>query len=233
MPQHIGILAVSAEGAALCYRSICADAIELMGPSMHPEISMHTFPLGQYFPYKENEDWDAVAELLLESAHRLAAAGADFIINPCNTTHQAFDRMIDRSPLPWIHIVDAVAEHARHEGYENLAVIGTLSTSNSTYYPERLQQHDLRAFFPDPDQCRKINHYIYYELLKGECTTAARDYVLQVVNDLEQRGADAVVMGCTEIPLLMDAFDMKLPLAHPGFHTTAGKSGPVARHRLT
>ncbi len=212
MPQHIGILAVSTEGAALCYRSICTEAIEIMGPSQHPEISLHTFPLSQYFPYQEKEDWDVVAELLLKSSHRLAAAGADFIVSPCNTVHEAFDRMIDRSPLPWIHIVDAVAEHAKVKRYKNLAVASTLSTSQARYYPDRLMQHGLKSFFPDQDECKQLNRFIYYELIKGECTPEARDFVLALFDELKQRGADAVVMGCTELPLLLDAYDMKLPL---------------------
>ncbi len=212
MPSHIGILAVSVEGAALCYRSICNEAVAIMGPSQHPEISLHTFPLARYFPYQEDEDWDAVAGLLLESSHRLATAGADFVICPCNTVHEAYDRMIDRSPLPWIHIVDAVAEHAKENGLQNLAVIGTLSTTQTTYYPDRLAQHDLQSFFPDPDACKKLNRFIYYELVKGECTTEARDFVLALFDDLKQQGADAVVLGCTELSLLLDAYEMNLPL---------------------
>ncbi len=212
MASHIGILAVSTEGAALCYRSICNEAVAIMGPSQHPEISLHTFPLGEYFPYQEKEDWDVVADLLLESAKKLEVSGADFIISPCNTIHEAFDRMIDRSPLPWIHIVDAVAEHAKENGYKNLAVTGTLATTRAAYYPDRLAQHDLQSFFPDLDDCKKLNRFIYYELVKGECTAAARDFVLALFDDLKQQGADAVVLGCTELSLLLDAFDLELPL---------------------
>ncbi|MFQ5770576.1 MAG: aspartate racemase, partial [bacterium] len=104
MSKHIGIVAVSAEGAALCYRTICAEGVELLGRHAHPEISMHTYPLSQYMHYIYENNWDGVADLMLQSAEKLAQIGTDFIICPDNTVHEAFDLMINRSPLPWLHI---------------------------------------------------------------------------------------------------------------------------------
>ncbi|MHB9030639.1 MAG: aspartate racemase, partial [Candidatus Latescibacterota bacterium] len=104
MAQHIGIVACSAEGAALCFRTICAEGAEVMGRHSHPEITMHTYPLSDYMEHITAGDWEAVAFLMLNSARKVAGAGADFIICPDNTIHQAFDMFCDLFPLPWIHI---------------------------------------------------------------------------------------------------------------------------------
>src|ERR1700685_4829499 len=102
MSQHIGIVACSAEGAALCYRSICLGGADLLGPHEHPEISMHTYSLGEYMKCIYRGDWQGVGELMLSSAHKLAKTGADFLICPDTTIHQAFASVAPRSPLPWL-----------------------------------------------------------------------------------------------------------------------------------
>jgi aspartate racemase len=109
MAKHIGIVAVSAEGAALCYRTICAEGAALLGDHCHPEITMHTLPFSQHVRHIEAGNWDAVADLLLASAQKLAGAGADFLVCPDNTVHQAFDAIAQRTPLPWLHIAQEVA----------------------------------------------------------------------------------------------------------------------------
>ncbi len=116
MAKHIGIVAVSYEGAALCYQSICAEAATVMGEHRHPEITMHTFPLADYMPFASRQDWEGVAGLLLKSAEKVARAGADFAVCPANTAHQAFRFMGRRSPIPWLHIVEVVAEEAAARG---------------------------------------------------------------------------------------------------------------------
>ena len=112
MPQHIGIVGCSAEGAALCYRTICVDGSQLMGPHDHPEVSMHTHSLADYMVRIYRGDWAGVAELMLSSAEKLARIGATFLICPDNTIHQALPYIAERSPLPWLHIAEAVAAQA-------------------------------------------------------------------------------------------------------------------------
>src|SRR6267143_3735954 len=104
MPQHIGIVACSAEGAALCYRTICLEGAGLLGPHNHPEISMHSPPFAEYVKRMSAHDWAGVAELMLSSSEKLAKAGADFLIAPVNSIYQAFDLVEHRSPRPWLHI---------------------------------------------------------------------------------------------------------------------------------
>ena len=117
MAQHIGIVACSAEGAALCYRTICVEGAALMGPHAHPEVSMHTPSLADYVAHLDRGDWPAVGELMLASAHKLAKMGADFLICPDNTIHQALPYVLPKSPLPWLHIAEVAAQHAVERGY--------------------------------------------------------------------------------------------------------------------
>lgn len=117
MTQHIGIVACSAEGAALCYRTICVEGAALMGAHAHPEVSMHTPSLADYMAHIYRGDWDGVAELMLTSAEKLKKAGADFLICPDNTIHQALPFVLPRSPLPWLHIAETVAAEARARGF--------------------------------------------------------------------------------------------------------------------
>jgi aspartate racemase len=112
LSKHVGIVACSAEGAALCYRTVCKEAPALMGESMHPEVSMHTHPLAEYMVHVNAGNWSAVGELMLSSARKLAMIGARFAICPDNTIHQAFDLVAAASPIPWLHIAEAVAEEA-------------------------------------------------------------------------------------------------------------------------
>lgn len=112
MPHHIGIVACSAEGAALCYRTICAEGAQLLGPHAHPGVSMHTPSLAEYVDCLDRGDLQGVGELMLSSANKLAKAGADFLICPDNTIHQAFSYVEARSPLPWLHIAEVVVAHA-------------------------------------------------------------------------------------------------------------------------
>ena len=113
MTQHIGIVACSAEGAALCYRTICMEGAQLLGPHDHPEVSMHSHSLAAYMKCINRGDWQGVGDLMLSSANKLAKTGADFLICPDNTIHQAFADVAPRSPLPWLHIAEVVTTASR------------------------------------------------------------------------------------------------------------------------
>jgi aspartate racemase len=127
MPGHIGIVACSAEGAALCYRTICAEGARPLGPHAHPEVSMHTHSLAEYMTFIYRGDWPGAGELMLSSANKLATIGADFLICPDNTLHEALPYIEPRSPLPWLNIADVVAAEAVERGFRRLGLTGTLS----------------------------------------------------------------------------------------------------------
>src|SRR6202007_3046138 len=161
MPQHIGIVACSAEGAALCYRTICLEGTELLGPHDHPEVSMHTHSLAEYVKFMNRNDWAGVAQLMMSSAEKLARAGADFLICPDNTIHQAFDLVEHRSPLPWLHIAREVAREARHRQFKRLAVLGTRDLMEGPVYPEALEQAGIEFRVPGREQRERTNEIIF------------------------------------------------------------------------
>jgi aspartate racemase len=211
MTQHIGIVAVSAEGAALCYRTICLEGEQYLGPYDHPEVSMHTHSLGTYMKCIERDDWHAVADLMLSSAEKLARAGAQLLICPDNTVHQAFAHVEARSPLPWIHIADVVADEAIARGFRRLGVTGTKWLIDSDVYPERLTRRAVECVRPSAAERDDINQIIFGELAYGVSSPEAVACFQRVIARMKDEGCDGVVLGCTEIPLLMNDSNSPLP----------------------
>jgi aspartate racemase len=204
MTQHIGIAACSAEGAALCYRTICIEAVQFLGEHAHPEVSMHTPSLADYMQRIYRGDWEGVAEMMLASAHKLEQAGADFLICPDNTLHQALPRVLPRSPLPWLHIADAVMDEAKARGYRRVGLTGTKWLMQGPVYAKEL----LR---PAPEEREEINRVIMDELVCGIFKPAAVEYFQGVIGKMKRAGCEAVVLGCTEIPLIMNDANSPLP----------------------
>jgi|SRR5579862_270604 len=215
MPQsvrrHIGIVACSAEGAALCYRTICLEGTQLLGPHDHPQVSMHTHPLADYMHHIERGDWTAVAQLMLSSARKLAAAGAEFLICPDNTIHQAFASVRAESPLPWLHIAEVVADEAVRRGFRSVGVTGTRSLVESRVYSEAFAPRAIDCLAPEQDERIEIDRIIFQQLVNAIFTAESRTHLQRVIAHLQQRGASAVVLGCTELPLLIDDSSSPLP----------------------
>ena len=200
MPQHIGIVACSAEGAALCYKTICVEGAGFMGPHAHPEVSLHTHSLADYVDRLDRGDRAGVAELMLSSAHKLARAGADFLICPDNTIHQAMSHVLPHSPLPWLHIAEVVAAEASARGYRKLGITGTRWLIDSEVYPEKIEaERDA------------LNQIIMDELVQSRFTSQGIVTFQRVMGRMKEQGCDAVVLGCTEIPLIMNDGNSPLP----------------------
>ena len=211
MPQHIGIVACTAEGASLCYRTICLEGPRLMGPRAHPEISMHTISLARYVERLDRYDWPGVGALMLESAEALARAGADFLICPDNTIHQALPHVLPRSPRPWLHIAEVVAAHAQERGFRRLGITGTRWLVASEVYPAALAARDIAYLRPSTEERDEINRIIMDELVNGVHTPEGVLYFQRVIARMKDDGCDAVVLGCTEIPLIMNDGNSPLP----------------------
>jgi len=210
--KHIGIVACSAEGAALCYRTICTEAPEVLGKYAHPEVTIHTFSLADYMRYIEADDWENVAGLMLDSVKKVAGAGADFAICPDNTIHQAFGLFIDKSPIPWLHIAGVVAEEARRHNYKRLGILGTRFLMEGPVYSEKLDAAGIVHLIPEKVDRERINSIILDELVAGIFTDESRSYFTGVIDWLKDRGCDAVVLGCTEIPLIVTPESSPLPV---------------------
>ena len=183
----------------------------IMGRQSHPEITMHTYPLSEYMRHIEVDRWDGVAELMLSSAEKLARVGADFIICPDNTIHQAFDRVVDKSSLPWLHIAEEVASEAAGRNYRRLGILGTRYLMEGPVYPTKLAAKKINHSIPDTNERRRINEIIFDELVKGRFTEESRRYFNEVIDRLKDQGCDAAVLACTEIPLLLTEDDSSLP----------------------
>jgi len=211
MTQHIGIVACSAEGAALCYRTIALEGAKLLGPHDHPEVSMHTHPLARYMTCIYANDWPGVAGLMLSSAEKLAKAGADFLICPDNTIHQALDLVQRRSPRPWLHIAEEVASEARRRRFKRLGVLGTRYLMEGPVYPQKLQAASLEYRTPGPKERGRINQIIMDELVNAQFTSGSLAFFQNVIRTLADEGCDSVVLGCTEIPLLVTPESSPLP----------------------
>jgi len=209
--RHIGIVGCTEESAALCYHVICTEGARLMGPNMHPEVTVHTYPQGAYDRLIAAGDWAGVATLMLSSAAKLASAGAELVICPDNVLHQAFDRVVPRSPLPWLHMVDEVAAEAVRQGYATVGVLGTRQVMDSTLYPGGLAARGIAARVPAPEERQRIDAIIRGELVHGLVLDGSRHYLAGVIDGLAASGCHALVIGCTKLPLLLDAGPCPLP----------------------
>ena len=210
--KHIGIIAVSAEGAALCYRTICLEGAAFLGPHDHPEITLHGFSLSNYQRLIDDARWDAVGERMLESAAKLVRTGVQLLICPDNTVHQGLDLVRERSPAPWIHIAEEVSDEARQRGFKRLAILGTRFLMEGSVYPSKLASAGIDYRVPNLEQRTRINQIIYDELVYARFLPESRTYFENVIRDLGDNGCNAVALACTEIPLLISSADSPLPI---------------------
>ena len=212
MTLHIGIVACSAEGASLCYRTICAEGARVLGPHAHPEISIHSHSLADYMERIYKGDWPGVAGLMLSSADKLATIGADFLICPDNTIHQALGIVQPKSPLPWIHIAEAVADEAVRLGFRRVGLTGTRWLVESEVYPEKFAARGLEFVRPNKDEREDMNRIIMDEMVYGVFKAESVLIFQQVIGRMKGKGCDGVLLGCTEIPLIIDDANSPLPV---------------------
>ena len=211
MTRHIGIVACSAEGAALCYRTICLEALAVMEEHDHPEITMSSIPLARYMSCIRGGGWAGVADLMVESAARVARVGADFAICPDNTIHEALPLVLPRSPIPWLSIADVVADEAVARGFRRLGILGTKYLMQGPVYPRALEMRGIEWRVPPSAERETVNRAIFKELVNGVFTDATREMFNRQIAALKGEGCDAAVLGCTEIPLIVRPDETLLP----------------------
>jgi len=172
---------------------------------------MHTPPLSAYVACLERGDWPGVGALMLVSANKLANSGADFLICPDNTIHQALPHIESRSPLPWLHIAEVVAAQAVERGFRRIGLIGTRWLVASEVYPEKLAARGLAYMRPSAAEREEINRIIMGELVYGVFKPESVSYHQRIIARMKDEGCDAVVLGCTETPLIMNDANSPLP----------------------
>jgi aspartate racemase len=210
LAKHIGIVACSAEGAALCYTTVCTEAPELMGKKhAHPEVSMHTHPFSDYVRLMEAGRWDGVAALMLSSDAKLAKAGAELVICPDNTV---LDQVVKQAKLPWLHIAEEVAREAGRQGFKRVGLIGTAWTMESSFYKEKLDAYQIGICLPADKDRKLIDRIIFDELVAAQFTAESRAYFTGLISEMRSQGCEAVVLGCTEVPLIITEENSPLPV---------------------
>jgi len=212
MAKHIGIVACSAEGAALCYQTICKESAEIMGRHNHPEITMHTHPLSKYMDCIYKGDWNGVATLMLSSAAKLKNTGASFMISPDNTIHQAMPEVLKKSSVPWLHIAEEVTRVILNNGFKKVLVLGTKYLMTGPVYADIFAREEIRYLIPDEVSRDQIDRIIMNELVYGIIKVESKKFFLELISDFRSAGADAVVLGCTEIPLIVLSAESSLPV---------------------
>ncbi|BCA53011.1 aspartate/glutamate racemase [Nitrospira sp. KM1] len=206
---HIGIVAGTAEGAALCYRILCTE-MESSYNCIHPEVSLHTFPLRSYLSAVDRNDWIHVAALMSQSAAKLARAGATLIICPNNTLHLSYPFVT--TPAPWLHIAQVVAAEAARRGFRRVGVLGTRTIMASSLYPDYLGKWGIECATPDWADQTRIHDIIMNELIPGRFTARSQVFLHDVLERFHTSGYDAAILGCTELPLIVIPETAPLPL---------------------
>ncbi|HEY6148260.1 MAG TPA: amino acid racemase [Thermoanaerobaculia bacterium] len=209
--RHIGILAHSADGAALCFLEMVREGARRLGEHRHPEITLSIRPMGPILDAYDRNDLRAVNAHLRGSAERLAAAGCDFFVCPDNTAHIALDAASEPLPLPGLHIADLVAAEARGAGRKRVALLGTRWTMEGPAYPAAFRRHGLELAVPSETERAEIDRVIFEELCQGILAEPARRYYVGVIEGLKAQGCDSVALSCTEIPLLITPDVSPLP----------------------
>jgi aspartate racemase len=209
--KHIGIVACSAEGAALCFREIASYSLKFMGEHMHPQVTLSCIAMGEWMAAFNRADYEGVAEFMLREAEIVAKAGAQLAICPDNSSHLAFKYVAARSPIPWLHIAEEVAKAAVRGGYRHAALLGTRFTMSGPVYPEKFEKHDVKISSPAEGDQKIVDDIIFQELVNGIFSEASRLRYNEVIDRMRARGCDCVILGCTEIPLLVRSDDCPLP----------------------
>ena len=228
--RHLGILATTPEGAALCFRAFCQCGAEELGPHDHPDVTLDCIALARSLPAWEKADYQAVRATLSVSVERLARAGADFFACPDNTAHVALEQPGADLALPGLHIAEVVAGQAAHNGYRRVGLLGTKFTMEGPVYPRALAAQGIAAEVPAAQDRAILHEIILGELVNGVFTERARQEYARIIGHLAARGCDAVGLVCTEIPLLVPPEASPLPvldstrlLARAAFDVATGR----------
>ena len=240
--KHLGILAHSMEGAALCLRSFCLEGSDRMGAYQHPDVTLDCIALAHSMPAWDEGNYLSIRDTLATSVRRLAGAGADFFVCPDNTAHLALEQPGEDLALPGLHIAEVVADQAARDGRTQVAVLGTSYTMDGPVYPRAFGSRGIAAELPDGEDRHMLNRIIFDELVNAVFTDRSRQEYVRIIGRLADRGCDAAALVCTEIPMLVAPGDSPIPtldstrlLAHAAFDVAVGKQamptwrgGPVA-----
>jgi aspartate racemase len=210
--KHIGIVAVSPEGAALFYRQVFRQASHLLEPHLHPRVSLHNEPLALYIDAVRSGDWHAVGELLRRSAEILFRSGAEFCLSPDNAVQHGIQLAESGSPIPWLTMPELVARAVEADKRRIVGLIGTKMVTAGSMYQTHLGLKGVQLLVPEAEEAEQIDRIIFTELIYGDIRPQSQVTVLRIIDNLSQRGCEAVILGCSEAPLLVTQDNSRLPI---------------------
>ncbi len=225
---HIGIAAVSPEGAALTYRQIYREAARLYPELDPPRVTVHNEPLGVYIRAVRSDDWPQVAALLARSAQLLSTAGADVVITPDNAVQHAVRIVEHESPSPWLAVTDLVAEAVVVDGRETVGVLGTRWVTQGSAYQTALGLKGVKVQAPEGEDIETLDRVIFDELIYGVVKPASREALGAIVARMADRGAEALIVALSEAPLVLDLEHAALPVYDASALLAAGAVRHVA-----
>ena len=211
--KTIGLLGgMSWESTVTYYQIINETVKEALGGLHSARILLHSVDFAEIEACQAQGDWDRSAAILGEAARGLAAAGADFLVICTNTMHKVAPQVEKAAGIPLLHIAEATAAELKRRGISTAALLGTKYTMTQPFYREKLTEAGIRVLVPEGDDIALVNHVIYDELCLGICSDASRQAYLRIIDALADRGAQGVILGCTEIGLLLSQKDTALPV---------------------
>ncbi|MBI4452292.1 amino acid racemase [Candidatus Woesearchaeota archaeon] len=211
MAKHIGIVGITSEGTSLCYKTICSEASKIMGLNHHPEISLHNRSFHKFIGPFNKKDWRALAELINDSIKKLDSCGADFAIIPANSVHFAFDDIKRISPIPVLSIVEIAAKECKQKNFKKVGILGVGMTMSGGLFNESLEKYHLIPVTPNQHEQKIVNDTIYNEIVPAKTAKDTPQKIIKVINSLKKQGCDAVILGCTELPLVISEENSPLP----------------------
>jgi len=227
--KTIGILGgMSPESTVAYYEYITRTYTERFGDYGYPEILIYSVSFQPYVDWPREDRWDLVAEGLSEAARTLERAGADVILIATNTMHIVFDDVAQAVDVPMLSLLDAVSARITEHGIGTVGLLGTAFTMEKPFYRQGLAAKGIDVLVPGPEDRKLVNDVIYEELVAGRIRAASREAFVRIIHDLADQGAEGVVLGCTEIPLLVSEEDVDLPL----FDTTVIHAAAALRYAV-
>ncbi len=209
--KTIGIVAHSFEGGNLCFLTACREGGKKLGPHMHPNIIMSAIPMGLSMPGWENDEYTEVAKYLSHGVKQVKDAGADFYVCPDNTAHIVLEKIASDLPIPGLHIADVVCHEILRSGWKKIGLLGTKWTMTGPVYEKAFAKRNLQRVIPNENTRNKINSLIFEELCQGIFNQTTTDVFLNAIEELKKGGAECVILGCTEIPLIVTSKNSTLP----------------------
>jgi len=213
MHKTIGIIGgMTPESTTIYYNHIIHTYQKKIGDYAFPEILIYSVSFQKIVDWMNTENWEAISDHMINIANALKQAGADFALLATNTIHNVFDTIQTHSPIPFMSIVEATAENILEKNLETIGLLGTRFTMQKSFFKDVLKSRGVETLVPSEEEQEDIHRIIFDELGRGVISESSRNLYLQIITRLEEKGAQGIILGCTELPLLIGDQDCDLPL---------------------